>query len=71
MYSQPLLTPKGKELTQQIDYFEEEATIQKILKEGKCQVNYIHSPGTLQKLHYWLTQGVEILHFSGHGVEHK
>ena len=71
MYSQPLLTSKGKELTQQIDYFEEEATVQKVLKEGKCQVNYIHCPGTLQKLHYWLTQGVEILHFSGHGVERK
>lgn len=68
MYSQPLISSKGREIEEQIDYFEEEQIIQKTLKEGKCKVDYIYAPATVEKLHYWIKQGLEILHFSGHGV---
>lgn len=47
MYSQPLINAKGKEIEEQIDYFQEEQIIQKTLKEGKCKVDYIHEPATV------------------------
>jgi hypothetical protein len=68
MYSQPLISPKGREIEEQINYFEEEQIIRKTLKEGKCIVDYIHEPATVEKLHYWMRQGLEILHFCGHGI---
>jgi hypothetical protein len=39
-----------------------------MLKDGKCKVDYIHVPATVEKFHYWITKGVEIVHFCGHGV---
>ena len=71
MYSQPLLYSNDEQILNQIDYYEEEQIIKQILKEGKCKVDYIHTPATIQKFHYWITQGVEILHFCGHGIKDK
>jgi hypothetical protein len=68
MYSQPLVDTRHREV-EQLDYFEEEQAVQKILREGKCRVDYIHVPATLHQFHYWINKGVEILHFCGHGVQ--
>lgn len=69
LYSQPLIDEKGREIEDQINYFEEESIIQKILKEGKCRVDYIRERATIDKFHYWIKQGIEILHFCGHGIQ--
>jgi hypothetical protein len=43
--------------------------VEKILKDGKCKVDYIHVPATLEKFHEWIAKGVEIIHFCGHGIQ--
>jgi hypothetical protein len=69
MFSQPLVDLKRGEALDQIDYFEEEQIVEKILKDGKCKVDYIHVPATLEKFHEWIAKGVEIIHFCGHGLQ--
>lgn len=39
LYSQPMLDTRNNEINEQINYFEEENIIQKILKE--CKIDYI------------------------------
>ena len=69
LFSQPVIDAKDKPIEDQINYFEEEAIIQKVLKEGKCRINYIREKATVDKFHSWIKQGIEILHFCGHGVK--
>lgn len=47
LYSQPMLDPKGYEINDQINYFEEESIIQKTLKDCKCKIDYIKEQGTV------------------------
>lgn len=67
LYSQPMIDEKNKEIDHQINYFEEEAIIQKALKP--CHINYIRERATINKFHYWVKQNVSIIHFCGHGVK--
>lgn len=67
MYSQPMLDSKGQEISDQIDYFEEESIIQKILKE--CKIDYIREQATIDKFNYWVMQNISILHYCGHGTQ--
>lgn len=69
MYSQPLLHQSDRTTVPPLEYFQEETAVQKLLKEGKCRVDYSREPATIPKFHAWIKQGVEILHFCGHGVK--
>jgi hypothetical protein len=69
MYSQPLLHQADRTTVPPLEYFQEETAVQKLLKEGKCRVDYSREPATIPKFHAWIKQGVEILHFCGHGVK--
>ena len=69
LYSQPMLDTRNNEINDQINYFDEENIIQKILKE--CKIDYIREQATTEKFHYWIKQNISILHFCGHGVEDK
>ena len=44
LYSQPMLDTRNNEINEQINYFEEENIIQKILKE--CKIDYIREQAT-------------------------